>query len=94
MPKMINQETGEEKEISMEEFLRAMQNGSVSIRQEVHHADGTVTGSMIYGDTANDGIDRSVNIFGKLEDVLRALILKAKKAKEEDESAEIIFEME
>ena len=42
MPKMTNPETGETKEITMEELMEAMQNGQlVGIQQEVHNEDGS-----------------------------------------------------
>ena len=69
MPTMTNPETGETKEISMEEFIEAMKNGNVSVSQEVHHSDGTVTSSVVYGNNVGDGIDRSVNIFATMNDI-------------------------
>ena len=82
MPTMTNPETGETKEISMEEFMEAMRGGKISVRQEVHHADGSVTSSMIFGNDVGDGVDRSVNIFGTMNDVLKPVILNAQKKKE------------
>lgn len=90
MPTMTNPETGETKEISMEEFLEAMKNGDVSVSQEVHHADGTVTSSVVYGNNIGDGIDRSMNIFATMNDVFVA----AKKALENDASEDAIFVMD
>ncbi len=80
MPTMTNPETGETKEISMEEFMKAMQDGEVTVRQEVHHADGTVTSSAIFGNNIGDGVDRSLNVFGAMEDVLYPVIYGAKKS--------------
>ena len=91
MPIMTDHETGETKEISMEEFMAAMQGGIISMRQEVRHADGTVTSSLIYGNDIGDGVDRSLNIFGTIGDVLFYAVLKARKIKEADENAEKLF---
>ena len=91
MPTMTDPETGETKEISMEEFFAAMQGGKISVRQEVHHADGSVTSSLIYGNDVGDGIDRSLNIFGTTSDVLYYAIWKARKRKDADENAEKLF---
>ena len=63
MPAMTNPETGETKEISMEEFLKMMRSGNGSIQQVVKHADGTTSSTTVYGNVADDGLDRSVNIF-------------------------------
>lgn len=95
MPKMTNPETGETKEISMEEFMEAMRNGQISVRQEVHHADGSVTSSMVLGNDPRDGIDRSLNIFGSLiDDVLKPALIKARKIREADNEADKIFFMD
>ncbi len=94
MPTMTNPETGETKEISMEEFMEAMRGGKISVRQEVHHADGSVTSSMIFGNDVGDGVDRSVNIFGTMHDVLKPVILNAQKIKEADKDAKKIFFMD
>lgn len=94
MPTMTNPETGETKEISMEEFMEAMQGGSISVRQEVHHADGSVTSSMIFGNDTMDGIDRSVNIFGSMEDVLKPVLASAQRIKEANENADQLFFMD
>lgn len=90
MPTMTNPETGETKEISMEEFIEAMKNGNVSVSQEVHHSDGTVTSSVVYGNNVGDGIDRSVNIFATMNDIFIA----AKKAYISDGSDESVFIMD
>lgn len=94
MPIMKNNETGESVEISMEEFLEAMSGKDITIKQEVRHADGTVTSSTIYGNNAGDGIDHSLNIFAEYGAVLNPALMKAKKAKEADETAEKIFVMD
>lgn len=94
MPTMTNPETGETKEISMEEFMAAMKSGQVSVRQEVRHADGSVTSSMIYGNDVGDGVDRSVNIFGSVSDVLSAAIIRARELHEADENAKKLFFMD
>lgn len=91
MPTMTNPETGETKEISMEEFMKMMRSGNGSIQQVVKHADGTVTSSLIYGNNIGDGVDRSLNIFGTMGDVLFYAVLKARKIKEADENAEKLF---
>ena len=92
---MTNHETGETKEVSMEEFLQIMNGGGeVSIRQEVRHADGTVTSSVIYGNEVGDGVDRSLSIFGEMNAVLMPAITSAKKRQEADENAEKIFYMD
>jgi len=91
MPMMTNPKTGETKEISMEEFMGAIQGRKISVCQEVRHDDGTVTSSLIYGNDIGDGVDRSLNIFGTTDDVLFYAVLKARKIKEADENAENLF---
>ena len=56
MATMKNPETGETIEMSTEELMQAMREGKITIQQQVHHADGTVTGSTIYGNELGDGI--------------------------------------
>ncbi len=93
MPEMINPETGETKEVSMEELTAAMREGRVSVRQEVHHADGSVTSSMVFGN-ADDGVDRSVNVFGTMSDVLKPAVIRAQKVQEEDPDTDKVFRMD
>ena len=94
MPTMTNPETGETMEMSMEELLEAMREGKVTVQQQVHHADGTVTSSAIFGNDVGDGIDRSLNIFGTMNDVFSVAIQKARRIKEADENAENLFCMD
>lgn len=63
MPTLKNIETGETKEMSIDELMKAMREGNVSIRQEITKADGTVTSSTVYGNNFGDNVDYSVNIF-------------------------------
>ena len=87
MPTMTNPETGETMEMSMEELLEAMREGKVTVQQQVHHADGTVTSSVIYGNDVGDGIDRSLNVFGTVNDLISVALQKVKRIKETDENA-------
>ena len=73
MPTMKNSETGETMEMTTEELMEAMREGKISIQQQVHHADGTVTSSTIYGNEIGDGIDRSMNVFGTMPKILPSL---------------------
>ena len=91
---MTNPETGETMEMSMEELMEAMREGKVTVQQQVHHADGTVTSSTIYGNDIGDGIDRSLNIFGTMNDIFMPALQMAKRIKEADENAENIFRMD
>lgn len=75
MPTMTNPETGETKEISMEEFMKMMRSGNGSLQQVVTHADGTTSSTTVYGNVADDGLDRSVNIFVD-EDTFKAFIIR------------------
>ena len=79
MPTMTNPETGEAKEISMEEFLKMMRSGNGSIQQVVKHADGTTSSTTVYGNVADDGLDRSVNIFVDKDSFNAFLMKKIKK---------------
>ena len=91
---MKNCKTGETMEMSMEELMDAMREGKVTVQQQVHHADGTVTSSTIYGNDTGDGIDRSLNILGTMQDVFSPAIRKAQSIREAEENAEhkrIIF---
>ena len=67
MPSKIDPVTGEKQEVSMEEFMRAIResNGTVGIQQVVTDASGKETVTDVYGNMsgANDGLDRSVNVF-------------------------------
>ena len=94
MPTMTNQETGETKEISMEELMEMLRSGKGSVRQEVHHADGSVTSSVIFGNDVGDGVDRSVNLFGTMNDILMPAIVRARKIKEADPDAEKLFSLD
>lgn len=91
MPTMTNPETGETKEISMEEFMKMVSQGggSVGIQQVVTDKDGNKHVTDIYGNMSgmNDGLDRSVNIFCDKEAFnafIYAAIMDIKKANEED----------
>lgn len=83
MPKMTNLETGETKEISMEEFRNTlstmMRTGNGSFQQVVTHADGTTSSTTLYGNVAEDGLDRSVNIFIDNDTFNAFIIRKIKK---------------
>ena len=94
MPTMINPETGETKEMSMEELMEAMREGKVTVQQQVHHADGTVTSSTIYGNDTGDGVDRSLNVFGTMNDVFSVAIHKARRIREADENTDKLFCMD
>lgn len=89
MPTMANPETGETKEISMEEFLQMMRSGNAEIRQVVTHADGTTTSNTLFGNLAEDGIDRSTNIFVDKETfnafIKRSLLILAGQLQEENQ---------
>ena len=73
MPTMTNPETGETKEISMEEFMKMVSQGggSVGIQQVVTDKDGNKHVTDIYGNMSgmNDGLDRSVNVFCNMSDL-------------------------
>lgn len=94
MPTMKNPETGEAKEMSMEELMEAMREGRITVQQQVHHADGKVTSSTIYGNDVGDGIDRSLNIFGTMGDIFAPALQKAKKIKEADANTVNLFCMD
>lgn len=67
MPKMTDQQTGETKEISMEEFMEIVRQsgGKGSLQQIVTDANGNKTVTDIYGNMSGkkDGMDRSLNVF-------------------------------
>jgi len=88
MPTMTNPETGETKEISMEEFLKMMRSGNGSIQQVVKHADGTTSSTTVYGNASDDGLDRSVNIFVDKDSFNAFLMKKIKKLTGEIEDPE------
>lgn len=73
MPTVTNPETGETKEISMEEFMEVMRKGggSMGIQQIVTDRDGNKHVTDIYGNMSgvNDGLDRSVNVFCHMSDL-------------------------
>ena len=76
---MTNPETGETKEISMEEFMEIMRSGQGSLQQIVKHADGTTSSTTLYGNVNEDGLDRSVNIFVDGDSFNAFLMRKIKK---------------
>lgn len=88
MPTMTNPETGETKEISMEEFMKMMRSGNGSLQQVVTHADGTTSSTTLYGNVAEDGLDRSVNIFIDNDTFNAFIIRKIKKLTGEIEDPE------
>lgn len=88
MPTMTNPETGETKEISMEEFMKIMRSGNGSLQQVVTHADGTTSSTTLYGNVAEDGLDRSVNIFVDNDTFNAFIIRKVKKLTGEIEDPE------
>lgn len=99
MIKQINNITGEEIEISEEEFMEMLSSGEVTlsgIQQVVTNADGEQRTNQLYGtDMLNDDRwDRSVNIFGATSAVFRLGLLKARKVKEENVDEEYIFQMD
>jgi len=71
MPKMTNVETGEEVEISMEELLEALENGTGGIQQVVTRADGTkqVTNMMGNIPGQDDGYDHTLIVYMKMSDI-------------------------
>ena len=88
MPTMTNPETGETKEISMEEFMEIMRSGKGSLQQIVTHADGTTSSTTLYGNASEDGLDRSVNIFVDGDSFNAFLMKKVKKLTGELEDPE------
>lgn len=86
---LTNQETGEMKEMSEKELMDAMREGTVTVQRQVHHADGTVTSSVIYGN-----VEGAVNVFGTTEDILKPAILSAQKRKDADKSLNHVFHMD
>ena len=81
MPKKIDPITGEEKEVSMEEFMEIMRKGGNNlggIQQIVKDAAGNEIVTDIYGNVSGikDGLDRSLNVFICSSD-LSLLIQKA-----------------
>lgn len=88
MPTMTNPETGETKEISMEEFMKMMRSGNGSLQQVVTHADGTTSSTTLYGNVSDDGLDRSVNIFVDGDTFNAFIIRKIKKLTGEIEDPE------
>lgn len=99
MPTMTNPETGETKEISMEEFLKIMRSGQGSLQQVVTHADGSTSATTLYGNVSDDGLDRSVNIFVDKDTFNAFIIRKIKKLTGEiedpasEKDPEELFEM-
>ena len=76
-------------------FPDAVRDGKISsIQQEVHHADGSVTRTMTYGNDAEDGIDRSVNVFGTIGDIVKIIALGAKKANNSDQDTDGLLFMD
>lgn len=73
MVKEINPETGETREISMEEFMEVVGEGggSFGVQQIVTDRDGNKHVTDIYGNMSgvNDGLDRSVNVFCNMSDL-------------------------
>ena len=73
MPTMTNPETGETKEVSMEEFMEMVRKGggSFGVQQIVTDRNGNKHVTDVYGNMsgANDGLDRSVNVFCNMSDI-------------------------
>ncbi len=73
MPTVTNPETGETREISMEEFMEVVRKGggSFGVQQIVTDRDGNKHVTDIYGNMSgvNDGLDRSVNVFCHMSDL-------------------------
>lgn len=79
MPTITNPETGEKKEISMEEFMEMMRSGNATFQQIVKNADGTTSSTTLYGNVAEDGLDHSVNIFVDNDSFNAFIVRKIKK---------------
>ena len=86
MPIITNQETGEKKEISMEEFMEILSKGNGGLQQIVTDANGNKTVTDIYGNISgvSDGMDRSLNIFIH-SDVISSFVKEALAAAEDEE---------
>ena len=72
MPTMTDSKTGETKEVSMEELMKMLREsgGDFAIQQVVTDQDGNQQVTDVYGNISgqDDGLDRSVNVFIKLDD--------------------------
>ena len=49
MPIMTDLKTGEQKEVSMKEFLESIQGDDICIKQVLRNADRRVLGGIYYG---------------------------------------------
>lgn len=89
MAKKKKIETVDTTNISKEELIEKLFNGEAkiqTIQQQVHHADGSVTSSMIYGTDVGDGVDRSMNIFCEISTIIFAAKMAIDKREDSDNS--------
>lgn len=93
MPQNSNFDSSANEDIPMKELRDAMRDGRLSIQQEMRHEDGSTTTSVIFGN-GDDGIDRSVHIFGTLNDVLKPAIICAKQVRDENPNTDHVFRMD
>lgn len=92
--KMKNRETGETIEVSCDEILKSLREGNATLQQQVKHLDGTVTTHSLYGNEIGDGIDRSLNVFGTLEDIFHIGVKAAQQLQEKGKNNKNIFYMD
>lgn len=93
MPIMTDLTTGEQKEVSMEEFLESIDEEELCIKQVVRNADGTETSSVIYGSEKNDDRLHTLNIFTSMQSVINVAFIKLQEAKKKNLNLAKPFQM-
>lgn len=99
MVKKINNITGEEIEISMEEFLSEINSAEISltdIQQVINIDDEPPIVNQIYGINMSDDskMDLSINLFGKMGELYTPATSKAKKVANKNENDDNFFRMD
>ena len=90
---MKDLKTGEEKEISLEEFLELTRGEDLCIKQVMRNADGSEVSSVLYGEEENDGRLHAMNFFATMNSVIRAAAVMSEELKKKYPNTTKVFRM-
>ena len=81
---MSDNKNDSQEEMTPEDIIRQLKEGNGTLLKHVTNPDGSTTITPIYGNDTWDGVDRSLNIFGTMNDVLSVAVNRAQEVSEKN----------
>lgn len=91
---MSDNKNDSQEEMTPEDIIRQLKEGNGTLLKHVTNPDGSTTITPIYGNDTWDGVDRSLNIFGTMNDVLSVAVNRAQEVSEKNGLDDVIFRMD